>query len=200
MNNEFLKVKPVIVYPYCLKNGLEQDCFKCELHIKDLCKSPRGLCTREYPGQDHKKGCPNYGKNSLCPPNVPMYDQIFNINKDIYLIYTTFPLGLHMRKMKEKYPDWSERQLRNVIYWQKTAKRIHKEKIIEFLNLYKDLKYIAVTPEAFGVDVTKTLKSVGIDLSWPPIEDTYRVSLAAEPLSYDYCFFENRDISYQLKK
>lgn len=102
-----------------------------------------------------------------------------------------------MRTMKAKYPDWTERQLRNVIYWQKKAKIIHKEKIIEFLNSHKDLNYIAITPEAFGVDVTATLKSIGIELPWPPIEEAYRVSLAAEPLSYDYCFFESEDIVYQ---
>ncbi len=197
MNEEFIKVKPVIVYPYCLENGLEQDCFNCELYKKDLCKSPRGLCVKPYPL--HKYGCPKYGEE-LCPPNIQMYDQVFNTNKDIYLIYTTYPLGEHMRKMKKKYPYWSERQLRNVIYWQETAKRIHKEKIIQFLELYKDLKYIAITPEALGVDVDATLKSIGINLDWPPTEDSYRISLAAEPLSYDYCFLKNKDIIYQLKR
>lgn len=45
--------------------------------------------------------------------------------------------------------------------------------------------------------MTATLKSIGIELPWPPIEEAYRVSLAAEPLSYDYCFFESEDIVYQ---
>lgn len=198
MSNEFLKVKPVIVYPYCLKNGLEQDCFKCDLYKKELCKSPRGLCVREYP--NHKKGCPNYGEKPMCPPNILMYDQVFNIKKDIYLIYTIYKLGDHIREYKAKFPNWTERQLRNVIYWQGTAKRIHKEEIKKFMSLHKDLNYVAVTPESFGVDVTETLANVGIDLPWPPVEESYRVSFAAEPLRNDFCFLCEENFKRKRKK
>lgn len=184
--NEFIKIKPVIVYPYCLKNGLKQDCFKCELYFKDICKSPRGLCVKKY--YDKKKGCPNYNNptHPLCPPNAPMYDEIFNINKDIYLIYTTYNLGDHIRKMKERHPDWSERALRNVYYWQGTDRKFHREEIKRFMDLYKDLNYVAVTPEGLGVDVDATLKNVGITLPWPPEEISYRVSFAAEPLDNNF--------------
>ena len=83
--------------------------------------------------------------------------------------------------MKEKHPHWSDRQLRNVLYWQGTAKKLHREKIRGFLKEYEHLGYEVVTPEALGVDVTRTLANVGITLEWPPINKSYRIAFAAIP-------------------
>ena len=172
--DEYIKIKPVIIYPTCIKSGKRQDCFKCVIFKKNLCKSPRSLCAKEYIG--HKKGCPNYGKYDLCPPNAPMFDEVFDMNKDIYLIYYKFDIKTHMEKMKKNHPDWTDRQLRNVLYWQGTAKKHHKEEIKRFLSIHPD--YEVAVPEAMGIDVNKTLDNVGIELEWPPINYSYRIALA----------------------
>ena len=172
----FVKVKPIIIYPPCLKAGKKQDCYNCKI---SKCPSPRGWCVRFYHG--HPKGCPNYGKYGLCPPNAPMFDEIFDMNKDIYLIYIAYDLGAHMDKMKKRHPNWSERQLRNVLYWQPAAKKMHRDKIKDFLDKYAYLGFEVSTPEALGVDVTKTLGEIGIYLDWPPQKYTYRIAFAGIP-------------------
>lgn len=37
-------------------------------------------------------------------------------------------------------------------------------------------------PEACGVDVTATMKLIGIDLEWPPVNVAYQVALVGTPL------------------
>ena len=175
----YLKVEPIIIYPTCLKIGKKQDCFNCALFKNNKCTSPRSLCARAYPG--HKKGCPNYGKYDLCPPNAPMFDEIFDMSKDIYLIYYVFDFKTHLEKMRRKHPSWTDRQLRNVLYWQGSAKKGHKEEIKQFMSVYGHLGYEVVTPEALGVDVTASLKSVGISLEWPPVNYSYRIAFAGIP-------------------
>lgn len=176
---KYLKVKPVIIYPKCILAGRKQDCFNCGLFKTKKCNSPRSFCAREYPG--HKKGCPNYGKYNLCPPDAPMFDEIFDMDKDIFLIYFSYDIKSHLQKMKTRHPNWTERQLRNVLYWQGTAKKLHKEEIKEFLTEYGHLGYEVITPEALGVDVTKTLEKVGINLEWPPMNYSYRIAFAGIP-------------------
>jgi hypothetical protein len=38
------------------------------------------------------------------------------------------------------------------------------------------------TPEAAGVNITATMKSIGIDLEWPPKTVTYQVVVAGSPV------------------
>jgi len=179
MKTKYLKVDPIIIYPACIKTAKKQDCFNCEIFKRDLCKSPRGMCAKKYPL--HPKGCPNYGKYATCPPNAPMFDEIFDMNKDIYLIYYRFDIGTHIEKMKKRHPNWSERQLRSVLYWQGTAKKGHKEEIRKFMNEYEELGYEVCVPEGYGVDVTKTLANIGIILEWPPMKYSYRIAFAGIP-------------------
>lgn len=171
--NEYLKVKPIIIYPPCIKKGEKQDCLNCKIK----CQTPRSFCLKPYAG--HKKGCPNYGKKKHCPPNVPMFDQVFDISKDIYIIYSIFDLEEHVNKMKEKHPDWSYRRLSNLLYWQGTVRKDLKDKIKEFLKEYEPLGYsVTLLPEAMGVNVTETLKQVNISLEWPPKKYVYKVAFA----------------------
>ena len=69
--------------------------------IISLDKKFQGICKKPYYG--HSKGCPNYGKRKDCPPNLPLLDEIFDFEKDIYLIYTIFPIGEFAEKMKKKW-------------------------------------------------------------------------------------------------
>lgn len=183
MEGFFVKVEPKIIYPACLKAGKKQDCFQCQ--NKEHCKSPRSMCVLTY--KNHKKGCPNYGKRMDCPPSVPMFDQVFDMTEPIYAIFSIYDLKAHIEKMKQRHPEWTETQLRNVLYWQGTAKKQLRKKICEFEKIYREKGYYATcSPEAMGVDVTYTLKKAGITLEWPVTKDVYKVAFAGIPLDDKY--------------
>lgn len=185
MNNYYIQVNPIIIYPPCIKAGKTQDCFNCKLQLNGGCNSPRSLCVKPY--KNHKKGCPNYGKKADCPPTVPMFDQIFDVTKPVYAIFSTYDLFSHTEKMRSNHPNWTETQLLNVLYWQGTARKYLKEKINDFTLIYREKGYYTTTsPEAMGVDVTATLKNVGIELEWPARKTVYKIAFAGIPLDNKY--------------
>ena len=62
-----------------------------------------------------------------------------------------------------------------------------KESISKFNQIYKDKGYFSTTsPEAMGVDVTKTLQNAGIQLEWPARDTVYKVAFAGIPLNELY--------------
>lgn len=167
------KVNPVIVYPDCLLNGIKQDCFKCGKRGK--CESPRGLCVTPY--HNHPRGCPNYGKKIGCPPNIEMFDQYYDISKDIFAIITFYDIAGHLEKQKIKHPDWTKFQLANSRHWQEADRKIHKLAIAEFNKMYPDF-VVTTWPEALGVNLKETLKQINIELKFPTTETVNRTSLA----------------------
>jgi predicted metal-binding protein len=135
----------------------------------------RGMCKLEYPG--HKNGCPNWNRNDRCPPKAPMISDVLDLNRSVFAIYNVFNLVGHVEKMKVKHSEWSDRQLYCCLYWQGSARKALKEEIKSFMLLHPDM-IIADTPEAMGVNLTETMKSVGIVLEWPPKNIAYQVVLA----------------------
>lgn len=127
------------------------------------------LCQRRY--RNHRHGCPNYGIKPGCPPR-----EIWN-HDPAYAIITEFDLGAHVERMRALYPEWSKYQLVCCLYWQGTARKVLKEEIVRFLRLYSGY-VVDPTPEAAGVNVTATLKAVGIELEWPPEKIVRQVALA----------------------
>jgi len=83
--------------------------------------------------------------------------------------------------MREKHPEWSERQLRCCLYWQHTARRQLRTKVADLLTQHPGLVAVFV-PEACGVNVTATMASIGIALEWPPVQFAYQVALVGSPL------------------
>lgn len=136
--------------------------------------SVRKLCCRPYPL--HKNGCPNFRKKSTCPPKYPLLQNLIDMNKEIWAIWNKFPIGEHMNKMKLKHPEWTERQLRNVLYWQPTARKELKNIIKLFLK--ENNLIIVQSPEAAGVNLTDTMSKIGIKLEWPPQKWAYQIVLA----------------------
>lgn len=139
--------------------------------------SVRRLCVAEYPG--HPKGCPNYGKKKGCPPNVPVFDKIYDLSQPVYAIYNRFDIGTHMARMRAKHPDWSERQVRCCLYWQNGARIENDKHIALFLQSHLDYE-TETCPEAMGVDVTATMERSAIILEWPPRVFAYQIALAAK--------------------
>lgn len=66
----------------------------------------QSLCRIPYPG--HLNGCINFGKKEGCPPRKLVCD-IFDFNKEMYVIFTKFAVGKFAEKMRLEHPEWKER-------------------------------------------------------------------------------------------
>ena len=140
-------------------------------YVKPVLHAPvRKLCRKPYPG--HPKGCPNFGKRDICPPHAPLFEKYFDINKRFLAVVVHFNIGQHMQRMKEKHPGWSDRQCACCLYWQGGVKKKLRQEIAYNITRRPlfDGYVLAATdcPEAMGVDITATMRQVGIMLEWPP--------------------------------
>lgn len=138
----------------------------------------RSLCFKPYP--NHPKGCPNYKECSRCPPQAPLVRDVLDLERPVWAIYNAFDIGAHIASMKLKHPSWSDRQLRNCLYWQPGARKSLRAEIRAFLKEHQGM-IVADTPEAMGVDVSATMASCGIFLEWPPSSLAHQVVLAGSP-------------------
>lgn len=139
------------------------------------------FCGLPYPG--HPKGCPNFNKGkSGCPYTTPLIDKVIDITKSIYLIGIDFDLEEHTQKMKVKHPSWTDRQCKNVLYWQPHHKKLLKFEIDIFTcDLNKDKLFVTIKPEAYGVNMCATVRQVGIKLDWHyPLKHVWRIALIGE--------------------
>jgi len=107
-------------------------------------------CTHRYEG--HPKGCPNFPK---CPQKYPDFESI-RAKYLWYAVVELFNLEEHMERMKEKHPDWSERQCRNPWYWQGSVRKRLKEKAYEAACAIPGSIVLEI-PEACGVNVFETM-------------------------------------------
>jgi len=125
----------------------------------------RALCVHPYP--NHPKGCPNFNKKRGCPPKVRLVGVHLDLDKDTYVVWNDFDLKAHVDKMRAKYPKWTDRQVECCLYWQPRARKQLKAIVAEFEDLFPGLRVIH-TPEAQGVNLTETMRLVGVELEWPP--------------------------------
>ena len=157
--------------------------------------SVRGLCCQPYLG--HKTGCPNFNHKQGCPPQAQLFDKVFDLNKSVFVIYNAFDFESHVKRMKVANPKWTHAQLTCCLYWQNTARKQLTKELAYFMITHPD-HYIAVAfykgldkdlgplfkrvipspPEAMGVNITKTMAGIGIELEWPPVNLAYQVALA----------------------
>jgi len=137
------------------------------------------LCVKPYPG--HPKGCPNWNKKQGCPPQAPKIYETLDLSETVYVIYNVFNIGQHARRMLELHPQWSERQCYCCLYWQPKARKQLQTNIRFFLADHPKQKIITC-PEAQGVNLTATMKKIGVDLEWPPRQVAYQIVLAGTAL------------------
>ena len=153
---------------------------KINPEIIELDKNFQGICKKPYHG--HAKGCPNYGKRKDCPPNLSLLDDSLDFEKDMYLIYTSYPVGKFAERMRKTHSEWTDRQIYNPRLWQPTARKKHREEIQKFMEMHPQL-YVETNAEARGTNFTALMKTQGIDLNWqwPPEHNleniTYRISI-----------------------
>jgi hypothetical protein len=141
--------------------------------------SVRGLCFRPYPL--HPKGCPNANKCDRCPPKAPLFENVFDLGSPVFAVVNEFDIGSHVERMRAAHPDWTDRQLYCVLYWQPKARKALAAKVKESLKALPG--YVETRcPEAMGIDVTKTLANAGVVLEWPPLKIARQVSFLGRPI------------------
>lgn len=117
-------------------------------------------CLYPYPG--HPKGCPNYGRDG-CPPHIPFITELMDLRRPVYIAFSEFNLNAHVETMRRKHPQWSERQLRNVLYWQNTSRKQMRQRA-KIAQFYGGGDRVLTCPEAYGVNVYATCLISGLKL------------------------------------
>lgn len=145
-------------------------------------RAVRGLCTRPYP--NHRKGCPNYDKKEGCPPGAPLFDA--TCKPEVIVVWNVFDFSAHVARMREAHPDWSQRQVECCLYWQGTARKHLRHEVKLALREHPGAT-VVMCPEAMGVDVTATMRSLGVDLEWPPERKAVQVAFLVEEID-PVCF------------
>ena len=144
----------------------------------------RGLCCKAY--DLHPRGCPNFGQRPTCPPAARLFSDVYDMAKPVWAVINEFDLGGHVERLKIAHPNWSDRQLRCVLYWQGGARAKLALKIKMALATLPRFRS-ETCPEAMGVNVTATLASEGITLEWPPVHIARQVALIAVPVKKFGC-------------
>lgn len=121
----------------------------------------KSWCNLPYP--NHKQGCPMVGYKYGCPPNSPYITDIFDINKPIYFVFSEFNLDLHVKKMRQRHSTWTERQLRNCLYWQPKSRKEVSDRAKIAIQILKTNVHTSM-PESLGVNVYRTCRSSGLKL------------------------------------
>jgi len=136
----------------------------------------RGLCTRAYPG--HPRGCPNFGSKPGCPPQAPLLADVLMLDMPVFAVWNVFDLAGHVERLRAKHPTWSNRQLVCCLYWQPMARIALRWEIRQLIRGPYRLLRVVTCPEAMGVNVTETMRAVGVELEWPPVKRAVQVALA----------------------
>lgn len=131
-------------------------------------------CRLPYP--DHPKGCPNFGKKDGCPPTAKFWNEI--IEPPYYLVYQIFDLEAQEKRMLEKHSNWSKRQARCCLYWQRGLVNsiiFEAKELMHRLVLYSHgVEYtILENPEGAGINLFKTCNRVGIKLEKDYLNQRY---------------------------
>jgi predicted metal-binding protein len=124
---------------------------------REWCKLPYPM-----PKPDHPRGCPNYGKNPLCPPNSPYRADILVKFKKFKIVYAVFDFKRYKELVREQHPAWSDRQVENVLYWQSAVKKVLKQRV--FGDYHHVVKGGAVLCAGSGFENCQSMESGGIDV------------------------------------
>ena len=108
-----------------------------------------------------------------------MLAETLDLGQPVYVVATIFRLAEHVARMRALHPDWSDRQCACCLYWQGGARKVLRQKVRKWM-LASDpaIPWMVVwCPEAQGVNVTATMRAVGVELEWPPVKLAYQIVL-----------------------
>lgn len=117
-------------------------------------------CQYRYP--NHPKGCPNYGRDG-CPPDAPFITEVMDLRRPVYIAFSEFNLDAHAIRMQFKHPAWTERQCKNVLYWQGISRKQMRQRA-KIAQFYGGGDVVLTCPEAHGVNVYATCFYSGLKL------------------------------------
>lgn len=142
----------------------EEEAFSWAIPVKKLIWKPavRTWCAFTYP--DHPQGCPNYRPGKCDPDRELWINDLLMVQKPMWLVYSEFNLEAHAQRMKEEHSDWTERQCRNLLYWQPTSKRQMRQRTELFISVTPGADYPVYLPEYYGVNVYATAALSGLEL------------------------------------
>ena len=167
-------------------------------HVQDFCKN-------SYP--KHPRGCPNVGhfrpltgiatdlKTRVireCPPTELLIDQILDLARSVYLIYTEYPVGKDAEERRQTHPNLRfPAEWYNVRYWQNRARALLYAEAEKFLR-ENEGTIVDLCPETHGVLFFPLMREqVGVKLqwgTWPPAHDVsnvvYQACLGGYPEDY----------------
>jgi hypothetical protein len=129
-------------------------------------------CKLPYPA--HPNGCPNYNKKKTCPPKALSFEKL--IKPPFTLVAVKFNLKEHIKKMKQKHPNWTDKQARCVLYWQNKVNKQLRE-LSEKTAAKIPNSMILHMPEANGVNLFETCKKVGLILEPNPQNILWKMSI-----------------------
>ena len=133
------------------------------------------------PYKNHKNGCPNYGKRKTCPPFAKKFEEL--IEPPYFLVLQEFDLDFQKKKMKEKHPNWTDNQCKNLLYWQKGLVKNLKEEANYYARILGQNYMVLEVPEANGVNVFKTCKNIGIKLCANPEKIVKKIMIIGKSVS-----------------
>ncbi len=134
----------------------------------------REWCKLPYP--NHPKGCPNYRRRDTCPDKAPLIEDFIDVSKPKILLTVEFDLGRYIERMRDKHPDWTDRQLRCVLYWQGSVNKELRLLIKATFDL-NNLLRITSCPEAMGVNVIETARLAGLPVELKPKNRVYKIAI-----------------------
>lgn len=145
----------------------------------DFDPAVRELCRLPYPGR--KGGCPFYSRRPSCPPEAPLFPDLIDKLRPVYAIVYPFNLAWQVRRMRKRHPEWTDKQCACSRYWQLGARKQLREAVNVFWGIHPECSCALMRPEANGIDVTSTMRAVGLVLEWPPVENVHLVAVAGTP-------------------
>ena len=135
-------------------------------------KNLRRWCSSPYPG--HKRGCPMWkgrkAKDGTPAPctrafrNISTFDDNFDRNEPAWCAFTTWDMVAQEAKIRASHPDWTQKQCRNVRYWQRTFRNGLKDDIREFFRKKQLWGKYGCFDGGFTLNIHATLWRAGLKL------------------------------------
>ncbi len=137
-------------------------------------------CLDPYPRHPH--GCPNWGKKEGCPPHVRFFPHVYST--DVHIAAVRFNFADYLELRHRDHPSWTDRALRNPLYWQGHIRHELNQFLFEYLSTHPEIHgEIVFNPEAMGVNLFVTCKKAGLNLEQTPRNNVYKIALIANKLN-----------------
>ena len=135
-------------------------------------------CMLPYPNHPH--GCPKF-------PTCPMGKKDFLDYEgyDWFAVIEEFDLKSHADRMREKHPQWTERQCRNLLYWQNGVRSRLKKKAEKLAMPFMG-DVILDIPEANGVNIFETMANHGVIIERDKPMKIKKIMLVGKPKSSEF--------------